>query len=136
LSPHATFLVRALAGFDLVVTGALALPVTGHGFIELLYRVNGFLGGVSAPPYFDPIHWLFVSLAGVLGVLWALGRILEPTPLLAHLDSAGRVAVALWILRYVVASSAPGVLLAFVGTELVGAILQERALRETAGRAA
>jgi len=134
MSPHANVVIRTFAAFDLVVTGALALPVTGHGFVELLYRVNGFLGGVSAPPYFDSIHWLFVSLAGVLGVLWALGRILQPTPLLAHLDAAGRIAVALWILRYVLASTAPGVLLLFVGTEVAGAIFQERALREPAAR--
>lgn len=132
MTPRGEGVVRALAGFDLVVTGLLAFPISAHGFVALLYRVNGLFGGVSTPPFFDSIHWLFVNLAGVLGVLWALARLIAPTPLLVGLDSGGRVVVSLVLVGYVFGGSAPGLLLLFAATELAGTFLQLRWLRTPA----
>lgn len=129
MSTRARVTVRAVALFDLVVTGLLAFPVSGRGFVDLLYRLNGYFGGVSTSPPFDSVHWLFVNLAGVLGVVWALARLLEPTRQLANLDTAGRLAVSILILWYVALGSAPGMSLVAVVTELAGAAAQVRVAR-------
>lgn len=120
--------VRAVAAFDLVVTGLLVWPGIATEFLELLYRVNAFLGGDATSPGFHTIHELFVSLAGVLGVLWALARILDPRPLLAGLDAIGRFVVAAMMVFAVLGGQAPAILFVFVGTELAGAIWQGVAL--------
>jgi hypothetical protein len=123
--PGAT-LVRGFAAFDLLVTAILVWPPAAQGFVNVLYRVNGFFGGVSTPPFFDSIQLFFVGLAGVLGVLWALARLVTPTTLFARLDAGGRVLVSLLILFFVFAGSAPALLLLFVATELAGAIAEGR----------
>jgi hypothetical protein len=130
VSAHARTVIRALAVFDLVVTALLAFPISARGFVELLYRVNGYFGGVSAPPYFDSVHWLFVGLAGILGVVWAFSRIAAPSRLSAGLDAGGRVAVSLLILWFVLLGSAPALLLLFVASEAGGALLQLRIFQE------
>jgi hypothetical protein len=129
-------IVRAVALFDLVVTAILAFPVSGRGFVDLVFRLNGYFGGVSTSPAFDSVHWLFVNLAGVLGVVWALARLVEPSRLLASLDAAGRVAVSILILWYVVLGSAPGMSLAAVVTELAGAVVQVCVARDPGRRTA
>ena len=121
-------IVRTVAAFDLALTALLVWPGISIEILELLYRVNAFLGGDVTLPGFHAIHDLFVSLAGVLGVLWAVARLLDPRPLLAGLDVAGRLVVAALIAVAVVGGQAPALLFAFVATELLGAGWQVVAL--------
>ena len=86
--------VRACAAFDLAVTGCLALPPTARLFVDVLFAGDAALGLGSPRASFEPLHWLFVNLAGVLGVLWALVRLRAPSVELAMFDVAGRFAVA------------------------------------------
>lgn len=126
-------LVRAMrrwAALDLAVTALFVWPGTSIPFLRALYAVNAFLGGDATLPEMHGVHLLFVSLSGVLGVLWALARLLDPRPLLGALDSVGRVAVAIFIALAVVGGKGPAILFVFVATELAGAVDQAyRAVR-------
>lgn len=107
----------------------LALPPVAESFVQLLYRCNGWLGGVDQPPPFEPVHWLFVCLLGVLVGCWSAARLLQPTALLALIDSVGRAAVAALLAWFILARGAPAVLAVFIVTELAGALAQGVALR-------
>jgi hypothetical protein len=115
--------VRGFAAFDLVVTGCLAVPPLAPFFLELLFV------GAAPRVRFEPLHLLFVNLAGVLGVLWAIARLRAPTPELALLDVAGRFAVAALILRATAEGGMTPILHFFVATEVVGAFVQYWAVR-------
>jgi len=117
---HASLVIRACAGFDLVVTGLLALPFTARVFVGALYA----LSGAHSAPELPGIAWFFVNLAGALGVLWALVRIARPEPWLARADALGRCAVATLIAGYLVAGALPALMAAFVASELLGAAAQ------------
>jgi hypothetical protein len=124
--------IRGWAALDLVVTAMLALPPLAALFVRLLYALNGRLGGVSASPPFDPAHWLFVCLAGALGVVWAIARMVEPVRPLGVIDAFARLWVSALIAWFVLARGAPPVLLVFLATELGGALHQLWALRRPA----
>jgi len=124
MTPAERRVIRGCAVFDLVVTGLLAVPPAASVFIEVLYHVNGWLGGDAAPPPFVAVQWMFVHLAGTLGVLWAVARIVEPTRFLGRADAIGRACVGGLILWHVVVGGAPVVLLAFVLTEWLGTAVQ------------
>ena len=124
-----TNVVRGWAVFDLAITAMLATSFTAKLFIDTLYQLNGFTGGTTVVPYFAGIHWLFVCLAGVLGVLWALSRMLRPSRFCGLLDVCGRAAVAALIAYFIAEHGAPNILWAFVVTELVGAVHQFWRLR-------
>jgi hypothetical protein len=115
--------VRACAAFDLLVTGLFALPRLAGVFIAVLFTVNGALGGTAAPPPFVPLQWLFVSLTGALGVLWAIVRLLWPQRGLGLAEAAARTWVA-GVIAFHVSEGAPAVLGLFVATELGGAFLE------------
>jgi len=115
--------VRLCAAFDLLVTGLFALPPLARLFIAVLFAVNGALGGTAVPPFFVPLQWLFVSLTGALGVLWAVVRLLWPQRGLGLADAAARTWVA-GVIAFHIREGAPGVLGLFVSTELGGALLQ------------
>ena len=132
MTPGAMRVIRGCAIFDLALTGLLALPPAASAFIDVLYLLEGWLGGASVAPTFAPVQWMFVHLAGALGVLWASARLLAPTRLLGLADAAGRAWVGGLILWHVVANGAPVVLLAFVLTEWLGAALQGFVLRRAA----
>ena len=123
--------MKAWALLDLLVTGLLALPWVASAFIGTLYALEARLVEPLPQPAFAPVQLFFVHLAGVLGVLWALARILEPTPFLARCDCIGRCFVALLILYAMSAAGAPAprILLLFVATEAIGAAHQAYALR-------
>jgi hypothetical protein len=112
--------IRACAGFDLVVTGLLALPFTAPAFVGTLYALDG----QSSTPALPAIAWFFTNLAGALGVLWALVRLSRPEPWLARADALARCAVAALIGGYLLAGEVPALLGAFVATELLGAAAQ------------
>lgn len=133
MTPAGRKVIRGCAVFDLAVTGLLALPPTAAVFVSMLYALNGWLGDAAVAPPFAAVHWVFVHVAGVLGVLWALARIAEPTRFLGLADAAGRAVVGALILWHVLAGGAPVILLAFVATEWLGTALQWIVLRR--GRA-
>jgi hypothetical protein len=122
--------VRAVAGFDLAVTACLAVPALARGFIEILFDGDAAAGFASPRVDFEPLHWLFVHLAGVLGVLWAAARLRAPTLDLAALDVFGRIAVAAVILYAGEADGMTPLLHVFVATELIGAGLEYWAIRQ------
>lgn len=122
LAPTAA-VVRWLAAFDLIVTFPLALPGWANVFFDLLYRATELLGPVGVRFAFSELSWFFVHLAGVLGVLWALARLATPTRFLAALDTVGRCAVAVLLVR-ALHDDAPAALWLFVATELAGAVAQ------------
>lgn len=124
MTPAGNRAIRGCAAFDLVVTGLLALPPTAALFVDALYALNGWFGGEAAAPAFAAVQWMFVHIAGVLGVLWALARLVEPTRFLGLADAAGRGAVGALILWHVLAGGAPVILLAFVATEWAGTAVQ------------
>jgi len=124
-------MIQGIAAFDLLITGLLALPPSARWFIGMLYRVNTWMGGGLTPPSLTPLGWLFVNLAGALGVLWALVRLRWPLPRLAWVDIGGRLWVAGLLGFYLVNPALPRALLIFVITELGGAAIQ----RTVVGRA-
>ncbi|MEQ1399721.1 hypothetical protein, partial [Salmonella enterica] len=52
--------VRFWAWLDSAVTWSLALPPLSPHFIGFLYTLNGWIGGTSVVPHFEPIHGVFV----------------------------------------------------------------------------
>ena len=122
-------IVRVFAGVDLLVTGCLAIPPFARDFVALLFAGDAALGLGSLRVEFQPLHWLFVNLAGVLGVLWALARLRTPTPELALFDVVGRFAVAALILHATAAGGITPLLHFFVASELGGAVAQYWAVR-------
>jgi ABC-type amino acid transport system permease subunit len=124
--------IRGWAVLDLTVSALFALPPLAALLLDVLYSLNGRLGGVSVAPPFEPVHWLFVCLMGGLGVVWAVARIVEPMRKLGLIDAAARLWVAVLIAYFVFVRGAPVVLLLFVATEFGGALHQSWLLRRPA----
>ncbi|MDR3418923.1 MAG: hypothetical protein P4L83_22335 [Nevskia sp.] len=116
--------VRFWAWLDSSVTWTLAIPPFAAGFLRLLYRINGWLGGESAPPAFGSIQLFFVCLSGVLISLWVVVRLVYPSGQLAFADAIGRAFVAVLIAYFLIFTDAPRVLALFVFTELAGTVGQ------------
>jgi hypothetical protein len=117
------------AGFDLVVTGLLAVPGLERRFLALLEAADAALGFATPWAPFPPLALGFANLAGALGVLWALVRLARPDPFLVRADAIGRCAVAALLTHAIAVRGATPVLWAFVATELAGAAAQAWALR-------
>jgi hypothetical protein len=118
--------VRAWAAFDLVTGLVLLTPPGAHLFLALVGAATIPLPG---SPRLDPaplgqIGMLFCNLAGALVVLWALVRLLRPSRFLGLADVAARIAVALLIAAHVALAGLPWPILAFVLTEVGGALHQ------------
>ena len=126
-------MIRAWAALDLLVTGLLALPFTARAFVRALYGLEGALfDAAPQAPALPALGWLFVNLAGTLGVLWAAVRLARPEPWLARADAVARCGVAALLASYVATGGVPRVLLAFVATELLGAAAQVGSLLRSA----
>lgn len=127
--------VRWVALFDLAATAPMAVPELSDRWIALL--LSGFtLAG--EPAGFLPLPLttsVFVVLAGILGVLWNGCRAARPDALLVRVDMWGRVAVAAALAYFIVLHQAPGILWAFVASELIGALIERRALAAARGGA-
>lgn len=122
-------IMRVVAGFDLVVTGCLAVPPFARALLRILFAGDAALGLDSLRVEFHPLHWMFVHLTGALGVVWAVARLRTPTPELALLDVFGRFAVAALILHATGAEGMTPLLHVFVASELLGAAAQYLAVR-------
>jgi hypothetical protein len=123
---------RGAAGFDLVATGALAVPGLEQRFLDLLYALDAALGFGTPAVALPPFGLFLANLAGALGVLWALVRIARPERRLVRADAIGRCAVAALIAHAILARGVTPVLWGFVATELVGAAAQAWALSQRA----
>jgi len=120
--------VRLCALVDLPIVAWLAVPGLAPWLLWLVYGLDSAFGLGSAAPVIPPIAWLFVNLAGVLGLLWAGYRLYAPTPALAWADGGGRLVVAVLMGYYVFWQGVTPVVLLFVVTELVGSYAQLRLL--------
>lgn len=116
--------VRIWSVVDALVTGPLLMPASALWFMDALYQLNGLLGDQILTPKFNGLQLFFVCLAGALGVLWALVRLLWPQPHLSLADSLGRLWVAGLISLFVISHELPDILWIFVLTELSGALHQ------------
>lgn len=126
--------VRAVAAFDLAVTAVLATPGLAQAFLALVMAIDAALGLATPTPALDATGWLFVNLAGLLGVLWNGLRWQDPQPRQVRWDAAGRVAVSAWIIGYVALADISPVFLLFVVSELGGAAVAVLALRPAPAR--
>ena len=120
--------VRAVALFDLAVTGLLAIPWLGDVVLAVMLTWFGLEGSPRDVLPLPIVTSVFVNLAGILGVLWNGRRYLAPTTELVRWDMWGRLAVALLFAGSVLLRDAPTVLLLFVVTEVGGAIVAQRFL--------
>jgi hypothetical protein len=127
--------VRFWAWLDSAVTWSLALPPLSPHFIGFLYTLNGWIGGTSVVPHFEPIHGVFVSLTGSLVSVWVLARLLHPVGLLAVIDGWARLWVGASLLWWMLGYGAPPILGLFVLTEWLGALAQLRAAYFPSGAA-
>jgi len=115
--------IRILAGFDLAITGLLALPWTAVLFLDGISRLDGLAGFGTSEAVIGALALFFINLAGVLGVLWAAVRLRAPSLELARMDAIGRVVVSALII-FAIAEGATPVLGVFVVSELIGAGVQ------------
>ncbi len=121
--------VRAFALFDLLVTGALALPWLSDYVLAFLLSGFALLGSPADWLPLPTVTMVFCNLAGVLGVLWNGLRFAHPNATIVRMDQWGRIAVATLLIYYLVLQGAPVVLWLFVATELCGAAVEWRSLR-------
>lgn len=120
--------VRIWSAIDALITGPLLIPASALWYIDTLYQLNNLLGEQILTPRFNGLQLFFVCLAGGLGVLWALIRLLWPQPKLSLADSLGRLWFAGLISLFVIEYELPDILWLFVLTELSGAMHQGRNL--------
>ncbi|RKH55076.1 hypothetical protein [Corallococcus aberystwythensis] len=116
--------VRGFAVYDLVVTLPFATPWTAGAMLGVMRWVHeGLALGGEAMPAFASVHLFFVALFGVLAVIWALVRILQPTALHGAIDTVGRGLVASWMVLALM-QGATQVLGAFLVMEAAGMFVQ------------
>jgi len=125
--------IRGVAGADMVITLPFALPFIADAMIVLIYAIDRQFGLDTPSVFFEmgPLAMMFAHIMGVLGVLWAVVRLRNPSSDLARLDAFARLAVAALIV-YAMMQGATPVLWLFVATELAGCAIQFVVLREPA----
>ncbi len=86
------------AAYDVLVTAGFATPWTAAIVLQNLSQLHTrFNLAGTALPVADPVTMLFVNFSGTLVLMWGGLRLFRPTLLNGAIDSAGRLAVALWI---------------------------------------
>ncbi len=121
--------VRLFAWIDLPIVTVMAIPGLSHALVGLIDAIDALLGPGHGVGAWSPMAYLFLNVAGVLGVLWALIRLTQPGNLtLVRLDAWGRLAVTALVVGYVATGAVTPVLLVFLVSELVGAAFEFRAL--------
>ncbi|MCY1029995.1 hypothetical protein OV207_00865 [Corallococcus sp. BB11-1] len=127
MSPDSSLLRRIVRGsalYDLVITLPFATPWTAEVALGLMGWTHEALSlrGEPMPPFTD-MHLFFVSLFGVLAVLWAVVRVVQPTAFHGAADTVARAVVAAWMVL-ALAQGATQVLIAFLVMELAGMFAQ------------
>lgn len=120
-------LVRASAIYDVLMTGAFAMPWTLLWLHEQLSAVNLRLGGTPLPA-FAPFHLLIGCLLGSVVLVWSALRIADPQPRFGRYDAAARYLFSLWMGWALLATGEP-VLWLFIVPELAWGLLQSLPLR-------
>jgi hypothetical protein len=122
--------IRIVAIFDLLATAPMAVPVLGGYYAAWLFTNLGLSGAPASVMPIPVLASVFIALAGVLAVLWNGCRARHPQLLpLTQFDVGGRCAVAALLVYFLLVAGAPMVLWLFVVTELLGAVIEWRALR-------
>ena len=116
-------LTRAFAWLDLAITLPLAIPYLGEWVITLLYRLDYALGWYTGFPLLNPVSALFIHVTGLLGVVWALARLYDPSEFNMRIDALGRLAVSVLILLAIYQGATPAVAL-FLISELSGVVAE------------
>ncbi|PTU30055.1 hypothetical protein [Stenotrophobium rhamnosiphilum] len=120
--------VRVVAFVDLLATAPLAIPEISNAYAALLLSGFGLLGDASAYVPLPLTTSVFCVLTGILGILWNGCRLMRPDSFLVRADIWGRLGVASALIYFLVVHQAPVVLWVFVATELIGAVVEKRAL--------
>ncbi|MBZ4375049.1 hypothetical protein [Corallococcus sp. AS-1-6] len=116
--------VRGFAVYDLCVTLPFATPWTADAMLGVMrWAHEGLALGGESTPAFTPTHLFFVALFGVLAVIWALVRVLQPTALHGAIDTVGRGLVSAWMVL-ALAQGASQVLGVFLVMEVAGMVVQ------------
>ncbi|RKI35354.1 hypothetical protein D7Y27_32075 [Corallococcus sp. AB004] len=128
--------VRGFAVYDLCVTLPFATPWTAEAMLGVMqWAHEGLALGGEATPAFTPMHVFFVALFGVLAVIWALVRVLQPTALHGAIDTVGRGLVSAWMVL-ALTQGASQVLGVFLVMEAAGMFVQGALLLGARSRAA
>jgi hypothetical protein len=73
---------------------------------------------------------LFINLMGVLGIVWAIARLVVEDWRLIKIDAAGRIAVAIFIVYGLAVLNLPLLFGAFVISELGGSLIELVAIKQ------
>ncbi len=125
---------RACGLWDLLLTVTFAAPPLAAFDLALLKRIHVALGGARAFPAFEPLHLFFVSMFGIMCVIWAVIRVHRPSRLLALYDTVGRFAVASFMIGFTLAGVSPVVAL-FSVSEIGWGVVQGVVLTRARTRA-
>lgn len=116
------------AAYDILVTAAFATPWTAAPLLRFLSQLHTQLGlAGTALHTVDPVSMIFINFSGTLVLMWGGLRLFRPTLLHGAIDSAGRLAVALWIFLAVQAGATTISLPLLIG-ELIWFTLQAGAI--------
>jgi hypothetical protein len=124
--------LRWIAWFDLAVTALFIFPPVAAAFLgSLLQMERHAFGPARALPLPAAPWFLFISLTGVLGVVWAAARLITNDDRLVMLDACARLGVATLLVHALFFGGLPLVFVAFIGTELFGSVATWFVLRKT-----
>ncbi|WP_263140578.1 hypothetical protein [Pseudomonas sp. RIT-PI-AD] len=128
---HYRRLVRASAGYDLIVTVAFSTPWTFallHGALQGIARALDLPGELGD---FGPVQVLMANLMGSIVCVWSVLRIRDPQRRYGRYDAAGRGLFALWQ-AYALSQGASLVLLPFLLAEIAWGVAQALPVRHHA----
>jgi hypothetical protein len=122
--------LRWIAWFDLFVTALFVLPAIAQAVLGALLSVESLVFGLARVGALPTQPWsVFVSLMGVLGVVWAIARLIVLDDRLCWIDAIARIIVALILVQALLFTGLPHVFWGFVGTELLGSVFTLLAVR-------
>ena len=116
--------VRASALYDLIVTAGFATPWTAAAALGTVTDAHRALGLDGALPVIDdPFTMLFANLLGSIVVVWAVVRLIRPTPFLGAGDTVGRLLFSTWFAWALLEGASP-VLVGFLVLEIGWGLVQ------------
>jgi hypothetical protein len=116
-------IVRASAGYDLVVTVGFMTPWTAALIVKGFAVLSNALALSRPVPALDVTAMLFANLLGSVVVVWSLWRLAHTSREIGRYDALARVLFAAWQL-FAVARGASFLLLGFTLFEVIFAIAQ------------
>lgn len=122
--------IRRLSWVDVALIGPMAIPGVSHLIIDLILWLDAVLGLDSAVQSMTPMGMLFMNVVGVLAISWCVVRIRAPSVLLGWVDVIARLAVSVLILLYIIFWGITPVVLLFLASEMIGATLEWRVLKQ------